>query len=302
MLVVLASAAVGTTPRSASRSMSARASSEGDLWPAWIINLPGATARWANVSAEFAREGIPFSRLPNPCNARADGMTDVECSLLRIDDHLCEQLTLSESCPGDTVPHCAGACGCRGKIGGIATSHMRAWAAALDAAPDEPWFLFSEDDARLHHGNASSELGRAIGQAAATNPNWRIVFFSGSKGCDSSLQCLGLHQLGSADETASQEWERTNFRTQAWAALYALSNAGLRGLLGHVHERGFSWPVDNTMALWCDEGARGDCFMHFASRAAGVLSHDFWQADTAAQPGAARRRGSLLLSGRKSEP
>eukprot|EP00966_Prymnesium_polylepis_P054018 1248677-Prymnesium_polylepis.1 len=285
MFDVLAFAAVSVSPRSATRSMTA---SDGDLQPAWIINLPAATARWANVSAEFSREGIPFSRLPNPCNAPADGMADVECSLLHIDNHTCEQATAEETCSGNAVSHCAGACGCRGKIGGIATSHMRAWAAALDAAPGAPWFLFSEDDARLHHGHASSELGRTIGQATATTPNWRIVWFSGSKGCDSSVQCLGLYPLGLADEAASAEWGRVNALTQAWSALYALSNAGLRGLLGHIHERGFSQPIDNEMALWCDGGSRGECFMHFASPASGVLSHDFSQY--------ARRRSSVLLS------
>ena len=258
----------------------------------------------SRVQDEFTRAGLPYARLPEPCDAAAGNMTDDECALLKI--RHCTHV-------GPILP---GMCGCRGKIGGIAISHLRAWEHALRTRPDARFHFFTEQDVKFHGASdVDGALRAVLDEAFRRAPSWRVIWFSSAKNCEPGPDVTwskkwlashsdmpfakavthkifcgasGLHRWDAqswepdpaspilnhqtgAPFSLRRKWTISNVQTESWNVAYALSKRGIRTLVQRARTHGFLEPVDQSMAGTCDDGT---CLTHFSNSTFGIVDYE----------------------------
>ena len=260
----------------------------------------------SRVQDEFTRAGLPYARLPEPCDAPAGNMTDDECALLKIRSSDCTHAT----------PILPGMCGCRGKIGGTAISHLRAWEHALRTRPDARFHFFTEQDVKFHGASdVDGALRAVLDEAFRRAPSWRIIWFSSAKNCEPGpdvtftkkwlashsdmpfMQAVthklfcgasGLHRWDAqswepdpaspilnhktgAPFSLKKKWTISNVQTRSWNVACALSKRGIRTLVQRVRTHGFLEPIDQSMVSTCDDGT---CLTHFSNSTFGIVDYE----------------------------
>ena len=255
--------------------------------PALVINMDRCEIRWSSTSTELSREGIPYARLHDACDAASGDMTQAECSMVKSLNYTI------------TSNHTAGAAGnktvvtdvCFGSVAGCAISHSRLWAVSLMRWPEAPWQLIVEDKQYYAHGGVRQRLVDVVDEVRRRNDQWMMIFFHPTPTKEEQETSLSLpidygpglvqyHMGGYTGPTLDVGWDNFTYdryqfmvggvtANKTLSATFVLSARGLRAAWSRYSSSGFDRAVDHFLFRLCSPG---DCYSYYGDD---ILSHTY---------------------------